>query len=247
MKTSTLTRPSYSNATIVSSLINSEDFASKFFFPSQTESNLKVSFTPIACSIAQYYAKSFKIRINPDDLATTVYTHLWAGGTWEPLLTYHGKSSFFTWLRKVSKNCAGEMLVKEGFLPKKENAPEHDSEHIMEFKTSHDMLIKKAYTLVEESDDPYPIFNKLGIDPTDPYADAKVKKFLKSFTETHMKRWTSKQFLIWESRLLDNISPEEVAEMVNAKRCNIDTTFSRLNNKFRKAIRKELKKCNKNK
>lgn len=242
MKTATFTSHSYSSTAIVSSLINSEDFASKFFFPTQTGSNLKVSFTPIACSIAQYYAQSLKIHLNPDDLATAVYTKLWAGGTWEPLLTYHGKSSFFTWLKKVSKNCAGEMLVKEGFLTKKENIPEHDSEHIMEFKTNHDMLMKKAYTLVEESDDPYPIFKKIGIDPADPYADEKVKNFLKSFALTHMKRWTSRQFLIWESRLLDNISPDEVAEMVNEKRCNIDTIFSRLNNKFRKAVKKEFEK-----
>lgn len=63
----------------------------------------------------------------------------------------------------------------------------------------------------------------------------KIVKFLYDFSEK--MKWTDDERIIWQLRFIENISPVELAERYGKTRTWIDQKYSKINIKFRKAIR----------
>ncbi len=101
---------------------NGGNYSRKFFFDTiVTDANGKKKKKP--CQIAPMRSKmiydlqrDYDVNVKPEDFSTILYTTLWAGGTWEPLSTFQGRSSFFAWLRTVAKNAIMEWLIEEKLI-----------------------------------------------------------------------------------------------------------------------------------
>ncbi len=72
------------------------------------------------CQIASLRSKmiydlkrDFDVDVKPEDFSNVVYQAVWADGSFSPLDTYQGQSSFFSWLKKVARNAVVEWLVDE--------------------------------------------------------------------------------------------------------------------------------------
>ncbi len=101
-------------------LKNSSAYCRQFFFDTEvTDEKSKKK----ACQIAPLRSKmiydlkrDFGVDVNPQDFSAVLYRTLWAEGSWEPLSTFQGRSSFFAWLRTVARNTIMEWLVEEHLI-----------------------------------------------------------------------------------------------------------------------------------
>lgn len=93
------------------------------FFYDTDETDAKGKKKKKACQIAPLRSKmiydlcrEYHIEINPEDFSTILYSALWDNGSWAILDSFEGRSSFFTWLKKVAKNIVVEWLEQEGLI-----------------------------------------------------------------------------------------------------------------------------------
>ncbi len=101
---------------------------------------------------------------------------------------------------------------------------------------SSDFLTIIGQTNAAYSDDS-PLREVLGVTPDDAEFESKVINFLYNFTNN--LGWSEEDKFVWQNRYIKNIKPDELAEnLPKRSRPWIDTRYSRLNRKFKKAIRK---------
>jgi hypothetical protein len=101
---------------------------------------------------------------------------------------------------------------------------------------SSDFLTIIGQTNAAYSDDS-PLREVLGVTPDDAEFESKVIDFLYNFTNN--LGWSEEDKFVWQNRYIKNIKPDELAESLPKRsRPWIDTRYSRLNRKFKKAIRK---------
>lgn len=86
-----------------------------------------------------------------------------------------------------------------------------------------------------DKSDASPFFDVLGTNLNDAAVKEKAVDFLYAFSAK--LDWKEEDRYLWRKRFLDNVSPYKLAEEMNRSRGWIDTRYSRLNEKFRKAIR----------
>lgn len=67
--------------------------------------------------------RNFGISLNPHDVSTILYEHLWSKGDWKVLLSYNGTSSIFTWLSTVGYRCIVSYLIKDGTIDEPQPKP----------------------------------------------------------------------------------------------------------------------------
>jgi len=101
---------------------NGANYSRQFFFDTvvtDANGNKKKK----ACQIAPMRSKmiydlkrDYDVNVKPEDFSTILYMTLWAGGSWDPLSTFQGRSSFFAWLRTVTKNAIMEWLIEEKLI-----------------------------------------------------------------------------------------------------------------------------------
>lgn len=68
---------------------------------------------PLRSKMIYDLKRDFDVDVKPEDFSTVVYQAVWAEGSFSPLDTYLGQSSFFSWLKKVARNAVVEWLVDE--------------------------------------------------------------------------------------------------------------------------------------
>lgn len=104
---------------VIESLKNDKAYCMRFFFDTEVKDE-KGKKKKNPCQIASLRSKmiyelkkDYDVEMLPEDFSTIVYLTLWAEGTWEPLNSYLGNSSFYAWLKKVAKNAVLERLEEE--------------------------------------------------------------------------------------------------------------------------------------
>lgn len=95
-------------------IIENPVFASDFFFPERPEDIPSIG--PLRSNLIKQYYCSYNIRLNPKDVSTAIFEHLWSDGTWSNLKSYDGSSSIFTWLSTVSFRCVMSYLKANGMI-----------------------------------------------------------------------------------------------------------------------------------
>lgn len=76
-------------------------FTQQFFYgTSRHECNI----SRLRSRTAAYIRQQYQVDISVEEFGNIVYAHLWDNGTWSPLDSYAGKSSFFSWLEKVARH-----------------------------------------------------------------------------------------------------------------------------------------------
>lgn len=104
---------------IIEKLKTDPAFCRQFFFDTE-ETDEKGDEKKTPCQIAPLRSKmifdmkrDYGVEVKAEDFSTIVYLALWCDGTWAPLDTFEGRSSFYVWLRKVARNALIEWLVEE--------------------------------------------------------------------------------------------------------------------------------------
>lgn len=88
-----------------------------------------------------------------------------------------------------------------------------------------------------------PLREVLGITPDDADFEEKVIDFLYNFSNS--LGWSDEDLYVWQSRYIKNMKPEEVVKnLPNRSRAWLDTRYSRLNCRFKGAIREWWKNVN---
>lgn len=95
--------------------------------------------------------------------------------------------------------------------------------------------IKDFAKWIDEQNDISQLADVFGVDMNNGELSDKIVKFLYDFSEK--MKWTDDERIIWQLRFIENISPVELAERYGKTRTWIDQKYSKINIKFRKAIR----------
>ena len=101
---------------------NGAKYSHQFFFDTMvTDDKGKTKkklcqIAPLRSKMIYDLRKDYDVEIRPEDFSTILYYTLWAEGTWSPLDSFSGHSSFYAWLRKVAKNAIMEWLVDEHLI-----------------------------------------------------------------------------------------------------------------------------------
>lgn len=308
---------------IIKNLKSDKDYCRQFFFDTEV-SDAKGNHKKKACQIAPLRSKmifdlkkDYDVDMKPEDFSDIVYLALWANGSWSPLSSFQGRSSFYVWLRKVAKNAVLERLVEEHWIdevrsrtvgntrlallsqaPSKckmvidcmladskyhaimsfiyadrlsketimrrlhisdgeyeafkkagENklkdallrSEEFSAENILRDKTTHVVTVSADFTadfsewILAKTD--LSLFSDVfGVNLTDEEVRAKVVEFLYDFPT--LLSWSDRDRHIWSRRFIEGAAPVVVAEEVGRDREWLDTRYSRLNDRFKKAVRK---------
>lgn len=88
-------------------ITNDPKYAEKFFF---------IIVSPMIRALSATLCDCYNEYIDPMEVADVLYIALWSKGTWERLYSYEGKSSFFSWLKKVAKNEAFRHFDDMGYF-----------------------------------------------------------------------------------------------------------------------------------
>lgn len=106
----------------IKKLTGSKKYCLQFFFDTEVKDK-KGNTKKKACQIDSLRSKmiydlkkDYNVDVKPQDISTIVYLTLWADGTWLPLNSFEGRSSFFAWMKKVAKNAVIERLVEEHLI-----------------------------------------------------------------------------------------------------------------------------------
>jgi hypothetical protein len=75
-----------------------------------------------------------------------------------------------------------------------------------------------------------------GTDLSDEEVRVRAKAFLYDFSAK--MAWNEQDCYIWRRRFIENVAPTDVALEVNRDRAWLDTRYSQLNRKFKKAIKR---------
>lgn len=96
--------------------------------------------------------------------------------------------------------------------------------------------IKDFVKWLDEKNDISQFADVFGVNMSNGELSDKIVKFLYDFSEK--LKWTYDERMIWQLRFIENIPPVELAERYGKTRTWMDQKYSRINIKFRKAIRK---------
>ena len=98
---------------------NGAKYCYQFFFDTEVtdekgkKKKKPCQIAPLRSKMIYDLKKDFDVDVKPEDFSTVVYQAVWAEGSFSPLDTYLGQSSFFSWLKKVARNAIVEWLVDE--------------------------------------------------------------------------------------------------------------------------------------
>lgn len=95
--------------------------------------------------------------------------------------------------------------------------------------------IKDFVKWLDEKDDISQFADVFGVNMSNGELSDKIVRFLYCFSEK--LKWTNDERMIWELRFIENISPAELAERYGMTRVWMDQKYSKINMKFKKAIR----------
>ena len=326
----------------IKNLKNSSAYCRQFFFDTEVtnEKGKKKAcqIAPLRSKMIYDLKRDFGVEVNPKDFSAILYRTLWAEGSFAPLDSYLGESSFFAWLKKVARNAVMEWLVEEHMiddvrsrtvgntrlalrsqspskcqmiiddlmvgskyhrlltaiyvdrLPEEQimkqlnikNAAEFEAakkagenklkdallrsvefseENVLRDKTKHVVTVSSEFVAdlsewCKAKTGVNPLSDVFGTNLTDEEVCQKTVEFLYDFST---KLWPEKidkadekdeqkriekekknkrDRYIWCERFIKNTSPVEVAHKVEHDRGWLDTRYSRLNEKFEKAIKK---------
>ena len=137
---------------------------------------------------------------------------------------------------------AGENKLKDALL----RSEEFSEENILRDKTKHVVTVSADFAAdlsewMNTKSDVNPLSDVFGTDLTDEEVREKVVEFLYEFPAK--LNWSDQDRYIWSRRFIEGVAPVDVAEEVGRNRGWLDTRYSRLNNKFEKAVRKWWKSC----
>lgn len=102
-------------------IIKDKHFAQKFFYPEDPYATPSIG--PLRIKLIGEIKRNFGISLNPHDVSTILYEHLWSKGDWKVLLSYNGTSSIFTWLSTVGYRCIVSYLIKDGTIDEPQPKP----------------------------------------------------------------------------------------------------------------------------
>ena len=131
---------------------------------------------------------------------------------------------------------AGENMLKDALL----RSVEFSEENILRDKTKH--VVKVSSEFVADLSDwckaktgVNPLSDVFGTNLTDEEVREKTVAFLYDFSAK--LKWSDLDRYIWQRRFIINADPEGLAHEVGHDRAWLDTRYSRLNAKFKKAIK----------
>ena len=107
---------------LIENLKNNATYCHDFFFDSVVADG-KGGTKKKPCQIAPLRSKTiydlksdFDVEVKEDDFSTILFQAVWAEGSWQPLSSWEGRSSFYGWLKKVARNAVVDRLEEEGFI-----------------------------------------------------------------------------------------------------------------------------------
>lgn len=326
----------------IKNLKNSSAYCRQFFFDTEAtdekDKKKACQIAPLRSKMIYDLKRDFGVKVNPEDFSTILYQTLWADGSFAPLDSYLGSSSFFAWLRKVARNAVVEWLMDEHLIddmrsrtvgntrlamrsqsPSKcqmiiddlmvgskyhrlliaiyvdrlpveqimkqlhmkdsseyeaakkagENklkdallrSVEFSEEDVLRDKTKHVVTVSSEFVAdlsewIKSKTGVNPLSDVFGTDLTDEEVRVKTVEFLYDFSaklwpeeidkadekdeqkRKEKEKKNKRDRYIWCERFIKNTSPVEVAHKVEHDRGWLDTRYSRLNEKFEKAIKK---------
>lgn len=97
-------------------------------------------------------------------------------------------------------------------------------------------FVKELCVWQEEKSDTNPLADVLGMNLAHKDLQEKVVAFLYAIPDK--LKWTEEERIVWTLRFIEDTAPAEVAKRVGRKRSWVDTKYSRLNARFKEAIKK---------
>lgn len=137
-------------------------------------------------------------------------------------------------LRKMQKKAEADLKDR---LIRSDSSYE---ELVLRDKSSRNVEVSEEFTKEffqwqEWKNETNPLADVLGVDLDKKELQEKVVEFL--YTIPEKLKWTEEERIVWTLRFIENTAPAEVAERVGRKRSWVDTKYSRLNVRFKKAIK----------
>ena len=131
---------------------------------------------------------------------------------------------------------AGENMLKDTLL----RSVEFSEENILRDKTKHVVTVSSEFVTdlsewCKAKTGVNPLADVFGTNLTDEEVREKTVAFLYDFSAK--LKWSDRDRYIWCRRFIINADPEGLAEEVGHDRAWLDTRYSRLNAKFKKAIK----------
>ena len=131
----------------------------------------------------------------------------------------------------------GERKLKEALLRTTYSFEEdvlHDkSANIITVSSEFVMDIAEWY---KERTNENPFSDVLGLQLSDDEVKDKIVNFIYDFSQK--LKWTEEERYVWRQRFVEKVPPMQLAEQMNKDRHWIDQHYSRINKKFKKAIKK---------
>lgn len=131
----------------------------------------------------------------------------------------------------------GERNMKDAIL----RSANYYEEDVLHDKSASTILVSSEFVMdmaewYKERIEENPFSDVLGLHLTDEEVKDKIVSFIYDFSQK--LKWTDEERYIWRKRFVENVSPVQLAEEMNKDRHWIDQHYSRINKKFKKALKK---------